>query len=77
MHHKQRYVVEFELFKSDGEPVCVSALTLPTSCRVLSSLIDLTPYDEFASLNLASDSSLDDKPIDILIGSRNGRPCRY
>ena len=69
MYHKQRCdVVEFELFKGDGEALCVSALTFPTICRALPSRVDLTQYVEFASLNLASGSSLDDKPIDILIG---------
>jgi hypothetical protein len=69
MYHKQRCdVVEFELFKGDSEALCVSALTFPTICRALPSRVDLTQYVEFASLNLASGSSLDDKPIDILIG---------
>jgi hypothetical protein len=49
--------------------LCVSALTFPTICRTPPSRIDLTQYVEFASLNLASGSSLDDKPIDTLIGS--------
>ncbi len=69
MYYKRRCdVVEFELFKGDGGALRVSALTFPTICRALPLKVDLTPYMEFASLDLASDSSFDDKPIDVLIG---------
>jgi hypothetical protein len=43
--------------------VCVSALTFATICRALPSRVDLTQYVEFS--NLASDSSLNDKPMDL------------
>ena len=70
VYRKQRCeLVELELFKGDGGTLSISALTFPKICSALPSKVDLTDCPEFESLDLASDTSCDNKPIDILIGS--------
>ena len=70
VYRKQRCeLVELELFKGDGDSLNISALTFPQICSALPSKVDLTDCPAFESLDLASDASCDNKPIDILIGS--------
>ena len=70
VYRKQRCeLVELELFKGDGDSLNISALTFPQICSALPSKVDLKDCPAFESLDLASDASCDDKPIDILIGS--------
>ena len=47
----------------------ISALTFPTICSTLPTKIDLDKYESLKSLQLVSDPSHDNKPIDVLIGS--------
>ena len=70
VYRKQRCeLVELELFKGDGDSLNISALTFPQICSALPSKVDLTDCPAFESLDLVSDASCDNKPIDILIGS--------
>ena len=70
VYRKQRCeLVELELFKGDGDSLNISALTFPQICSALPSKVDLTDCPAFESLDLASDASCHNKPIDIVIGS--------
>ena len=70
VYRKQRCeLVELELFKRDGDSLNISALTFPQICNTLPSKVDLTGYPAFESIDLASDASCDNKPINILIGT--------
>ena len=70
IYRKQKCeVVELSLYKFGNKTVNITALTFPTICSTLLTKVDLNKYESLKSLQLASDPSHDNKPIDVLIGS--------
>lgn len=70
IYRKQKCeVVQLSLYKNNRETVNISALTFPKICSALPTKIDVDQCPNIKSLELASDPSQDNKPIDVLIGS--------